>query len=49
MVPEVAELLPHFDSCTNAELKKGDMVSLPKGAETLWYISAPFKEFWVMA
>ncbi len=30
-------------------LKQGDMASLPKGAETLWHLSAPFKEFWVMA
>ncbi len=31
------------------ELKQGDMVSIPKGAETLWHVTAPFKEFWIMA
>jgi quercetin dioxygenase-like cupin family protein len=31
------------------ELKKGDIASLPKGAETLWHVTAPFKEMWVMA
>lgn len=31
------------------ELEKGDMASLPKGAETLWHVTAPFKEMWVMA
>ncbi len=31
------------------ELRPGDIASLPKGAETTWHITAPFKEFWVMA
>jgi uncharacterized cupin superfamily protein len=30
------------------DLKQGDMASLPKGAETLWHVTAPFKEMWVM-
>ena len=28
---------------------KGGMASLPKGAETIWHVTAPFKEFWIMA
>jgi len=31
------------------DLKQGDMASLPKGAETLWRVTAPFKEMWVLA
>jgi uncharacterized cupin superfamily protein len=31
------------------DLKQGDMASLPKDTETLWHITAPFKEMWVMA
>lgn len=31
------------------ELKPGDMASLPKGAETKWHITTPFKEMWVLA
>jgi quercetin dioxygenase-like cupin family protein len=31
------------------DLKKGDIASLPKGAETRWHVSAPFKEMWVIA
>jgi uncharacterized cupin superfamily protein len=31
------------------ELRAGDMASLPKGAETRWHITAPFKEMWVLA
>ncbi len=31
------------------DLEQGDMASLPKGAKTLWHVSAPFKEMWVMA
>jgi mannose-6-phosphate isomerase-like protein (cupin superfamily) len=31
------------------ELSQGDMASIPKGAETLWHITAPFKEMWFMA
>jgi hypothetical protein len=30
-------------------LSQGDMASIPKGAETLSYITAPFKEMWFMA
>jgi uncharacterized cupin superfamily protein len=29
------------------ELKAGDMASLPKGAQTTWHITAPYREFWV--
>ena len=31
------------------ELKCGDMASLPKGADTTWHLTTPFKEFWVLA
>jgi uncharacterized cupin superfamily protein len=31
------------------ELKVGDMASLPKGAETIWHLTLPFREFWVIA
>ncbi len=31
------------------DLKQGDMASIPKGAETLWHVKAPFKEMWVLA
>lgn len=31
------------------DLKQGDMASLPKNTETLWHVTAPFKEMWVMA
>jgi quercetin dioxygenase-like cupin family protein len=31
------------------ELKPGDMASLPKGAETKWHLTTPFKEMWVLA
>jgi len=31
------------------ELKKGDIASLPKGADTRWHVTAPFKEMWVIA
>lgn len=31
------------------DLKQGDIASLPKGAETRWSITAPFKEFWLLA
>lgn len=31
------------------DLKVGDMASLPAGAETVWEITTPFKEFWVLA
>ncbi len=31
------------------ELKAGDMASLPKGAQTTWHVTVPFKEFWVLS
>jgi uncharacterized cupin superfamily protein len=30
------------------ELGAGDIASIPGGAETTWYVTAPFKEFWVL-
>jgi uncharacterized cupin superfamily protein len=30
-------------------LKAGDLASLPKGAETTWYLRAPYREFWVFS
>src|SRR5260370_40652809 len=30
------------------ELKSGDIVSLPQGAQTTWHMTHPFKEFWVI-
>ena len=30
------------------EVKEGDLFSLPKGAETTWHLTRPFKEFWVL-
>jgi uncharacterized cupin superfamily protein len=31
------------------ELGVGDMASLPEGLATMWHVSAPFKEIWVIA
>jgi uncharacterized cupin superfamily protein len=31
------------------EIAVGDLVSLPAGVETVWNITPPFKEFWVIA
>jgi uncharacterized cupin superfamily protein len=31
------------------ELTAGDIASLPAGARTTWYLTTPFKEFWVIA
>ena len=31
------------------ELKAGDMAALPKGIETRWHLTLPFKEMWVLA
>jgi quercetin dioxygenase-like cupin family protein len=31
------------------DLKPGDMAALPKGAETTWHLTLPFKEMWVLA
>ncbi len=28
------------------ELEAGDMASLPKGAETTWHLTLPYKELW---
>jgi uncharacterized cupin superfamily protein len=30
-------------------LKPGDVASLPAGLETIWHITPPFKELWVLA
>ena len=30
------------------ELKTGDAASLPAGTDTVWHITAPFREFWVI-
>ncbi len=30
------------------ELKAGDMASIPKGAETTWHLTTPFKDFYVL-
>jgi uncharacterized cupin superfamily protein len=30
-------------------LKPGDLASLPAGIETIWHITPPFKEHWVLA
>jgi uncharacterized cupin superfamily protein len=31
------------------DLKKGDIASLPKGTDTLWHVTAPFQEMWILA
>jgi hypothetical protein len=31
------------------ELTAGDIASLPAGSRTTWYLTTPFKEFWVIA
>jgi uncharacterized cupin superfamily protein len=31
------------------ELTAGDIASLPAGARTTWYLTTPFREFWVIA
>jgi uncharacterized cupin superfamily protein len=31
------------------ELKAGDMISLPKGADTTWHMTPAFREFWVIS
>jgi uncharacterized cupin superfamily protein len=30
------------------EIAVGDLVSLPAGVETIWNVTPPFKEFWVL-
>src|ERR1700734_4107838 len=30
------------------ELMVGDIASLPAGARTTWYLTTPFREFWVI-
>jgi uncharacterized cupin superfamily protein len=30
-------------------LKPGDLASLPAGLETIWHITPPFTELWVLA
>ena len=30
------------------ELTAGDIASLPAGARTTWYLTTPFKEFWII-
>ncbi len=30
-------------------LKPGDLASLPPGLETIWHITPPFTELWVLA
>jgi uncharacterized cupin superfamily protein len=30
------------------DLRAGDMATLPAGAETIWHVGVPFKEFWVL-
>jgi uncharacterized cupin superfamily protein len=30
------------------ELTAGDIASLPAGARTTWYLTTPFREFWVL-
>jgi uncharacterized cupin superfamily protein len=30
------------------DLKVGDMASLPRGAQTIWHLTLPFREFWVI-
>jgi len=34
---------------TTLHLRPGDVASLPAERETIWHITAPFKEFWVLA
>ena len=31
------------------DLTAGDIASLPAGARTTWYLTTPFREFWVIA
>ena len=31
------------------EVSQDDIASIPKRAQTLWHITAPFKELWFMA
>lgn len=31
------------------ELGVGDMASLPEGLRTMWHVTVPFKEMWVIA
>ena len=31
------------------DLSVGDMATLPAGLATMWHVSAPFKEMWVIA
>ena len=31
------------------ELKAGSLASIPAGSVTTWHVTAPFKEFWVLA
>jgi uncharacterized cupin superfamily protein len=31
------------------ELNAGDLASLPAGIDTVWHVTTPFKEFWVLS
>jgi uncharacterized cupin superfamily protein len=31
------------------EVKAGDMATIPKGAETTWHLTTPFKDFYVLS
>lgn len=37
-----------IDDGSVLELTAGDIASLPAGARTTWYLTTPFKEFWVI-
>lgn len=36
------------DGGPTVELRVGDIASLPSGAKTIWHLTLPFKEFWVI-
>jgi hypothetical protein len=40
--------LPGRETLLVLELTAGDIASLPAGARTTWYLTTPFKEFWVI-
>ena len=43
------EVVIEIDGGPTLRLGPGDLASLPGGRATTWFITAPFKEFWVFA
>lgn len=56
-VPEQREVIHILEGAVRIDiaggpslrLAPGDIATLPAGIETIWHITAPFKEMWVLA